>query len=79
MARDLAGLLDVLGIDRTAIVGHDLGAGVACAFARLFPERVTRLAVLDFGLAGFGFEERMTPSPGWHIGSNWHLALFSVP
>lgn len=79
MARDLAGLLDHIGVARTALCGYDLGAGVASAFARLFPERVTRLAVAEFGLAGFGFEQMMTPSPDWTIGSNWHLALFAVP
>jgi pimeloyl-ACP methyl ester carboxylesterase len=79
MARDLAALLDQLQISKAAIVGYDLGAGVAAAFARLFPERVTKLVVAEFGLAGFGFEQQMTPSPEWTIGSNWHLALFSVP
>ncbi|MBV9076384.1 MAG: alpha/beta hydrolase [Methylobacteriaceae bacterium] len=79
MAGDIAGLLDHLGIGQAAIVGYDLGAGVACAFARRFPERVRRLAVAEFGLAGFGFEQQMTPSPDWTIGSNWHLALFTVP
>ena len=79
MARDLAGLLDQLGVQEVSIVGYDLGAGVACAFARLFPGRVARLAVAEFGLAGFGFEQQMTPAPDWTIGSNWHLALFTVP
>lgn len=79
MARDLVGLLDALRVERVGLFGYDLGAGVAAAFARLFPDRVSRLAVAEFGLAGFGFEQMMTPAPDWTIKSNWHLALFTVP
>lgn len=46
---DLIGLLDALGLDRVAVVGHDWGAGVAWLFAALHPERVERLAVLSVG------------------------------
>jgi len=46
---DLMGLLDALGLDRVAVVGHDWGAGVAWLFAALHPERVERLAVLSVG------------------------------
>ena len=62
------------------LAGYDLGAGVASAYAREFRAGgVRRLAVMEFGLAGFGFEEQMTPRADWHLGSNWHLALFAVP
>jgi pimeloyl-ACP methyl ester carboxylesterase len=47
MARDLAALLDALGIDRIALVGHDRGARVATRFAKDFPDRVDRLVVMD--------------------------------
>ncbi|MBR7944787.1 alpha/beta fold hydrolase [Burkholderia cenocepacia] len=47
MARDLAALLDALGIERIALVGHDRGARVATRFAKDFPERVERLVVMD--------------------------------
>lgn len=47
MARDLAALLDELGIDRIALVGHDRGARVATRFAKDYPERVDRLVVMD--------------------------------
>ncbi|WP_419688845.1 alpha/beta fold hydrolase [Burkholderia theae] len=47
MARDLAGLLDALGIGRIALVGHDRGARVATRFSKDFPERVDRLVVMD--------------------------------
>ncbi|HVK69837.1 MAG TPA: alpha/beta hydrolase [Polyangium sp.] len=79
MAKDLAGLLDALGIDACYLAGYDLGAGTTAAFARDYPARVKRVAFLEFGLPGFGYELFMTPSPEWTLDSNWHLALFTVP
>src|SRR5581483_3246296 len=40
-----------LGIARASIVGHSLGGYVAMAFARMFTERVTRLALVCSRLA----------------------------
>lgn len=79
MAKNLAGLLDALEVETVDIAAYDLGAGVGAAFARDYPERVRRLAVIEFGLAGFGYEEAMQPQPDWSLSSNWHLALFTVP
>ena len=80
MAADLAAMLDVLGVDGPIdVVGYDLGSGVAYALAAANRERVRRLTVMEFGLAGFGYEEMMAPRPDWHLGSNWHLGFFAVP
>jgi len=46
---DAVGLLDALGLERAAVVGHDWGAVVAWAMAGLHPARVERLAVLSVG------------------------------
>jgi len=45
-ASDIAGLLDHLGISKTAIAGHSMGGYVALAFARLYPERVSGLGLI---------------------------------
>ena len=46
-AADIAGLLDYLGIQKTAIVGHSMGGYVALAFARLYPDRLTGLGLVS--------------------------------
>ncbi len=40
-------LLDGLGLDRAAFVGHSFGAMVACELAAAYPHRVSRLALVD--------------------------------
>ncbi|WP_320066261.1 alpha/beta hydrolase [Micromonospora sp. RTGN7] len=47
MARDVVGLLDALGHDRAAVIGHDRGCYVAMRTALDHPSRVSRLGVLD--------------------------------
>ena len=46
-ASDIAGLLDQLGIQKAAIVGHSMGGYAALAFARLYPERVSGLGLVS--------------------------------
>jgi haloacetate dehalogenase len=47
MATDQAAVMDSLGFDAFAVVGHDRGARVGHRMALDYPERVTKLAVLD--------------------------------
>ena len=46
-ARDVAALLDELGIGRAIVGGLSMGGYAAMAFARLFPERVQALILAD--------------------------------
>lgn len=46
-ASDIAGLLDHLGIQKTAIAGHSMGGYAALAFARLYPDRVGGLGLVS--------------------------------
>jgi pimeloyl-ACP methyl ester carboxylesterase len=46
LAADVAGVLDALGIERAAVVGHSLGTYVAFSFYRLFAERVTAIGLV---------------------------------
>jgi pimeloyl-ACP methyl ester carboxylesterase len=46
LAGDVAALLDQLGIERAALVGHSIGGYVTLAFFRMFAERVAGLALI---------------------------------
>jgi pimeloyl-ACP methyl ester carboxylesterase len=46
---DVLGVMDVLGIERAHVVGHDWGAAVAWGLAAFVPERVERLVALSVG------------------------------
>ena len=47
LAADVTGLIDAAGVERAAIVGHDWGGAVAWQTAAAFPDRISRLAVLN--------------------------------
>ena len=46
-AADLRAVVQKLGHDRTAVVGHDIGNMVAYAYAARYSDRVDRLVVMD--------------------------------
>ncbi|HVB62251.1 MAG TPA: alpha/beta hydrolase [Ktedonobacteraceae bacterium] len=48
-AADLAALLDAFGLARPVIIGHSLGAFVALYFAAHYPDRVSKLVLIDAG------------------------------
>jgi pimeloyl-ACP methyl ester carboxylesterase len=76
LGNDLVALMDVLGHDRFAVVGHDTGFAVSYALAADHPERVDRVALAEIpGAPG------TTPPPPlfvpaplnnklWHLGFN---------
>jgi 3-oxoadipate enol-lactonase len=49
LTRDLVGLLDVLKLDKVALVGFSMGGGPALSLAAQMPERVSRLVLADVG------------------------------
>jgi 3-oxoadipate enol-lactonase len=53
---DLVGLLNVLGIDRAALVGLSLGGGLALDVALAHPERVWALAHVAGAITGAGVD-----------------------
>jgi pimeloyl-ACP methyl ester carboxylesterase len=57
LAEDIYQLVHFLGYERIFLVGHDLGAIPAYAYAAAHPNDVRRLAILDMVLPGFGLEE----------------------
>jgi len=72
-------LVQQLDAGPVRLVGYDHGAGVAYNYACQAPEDVSHLVFIEFVLPGCGYEKAMLPTPQWHTGSNWQLALFTVP
>jgi pimeloyl-ACP methyl ester carboxylesterase len=60
-AQDLAADLAGLGLPPATVVGHDLGAMTAVAWARSRPDQVARLVLSGGGVPGFGLAERGPP------------------
>jgi len=75
LAKDVVGLMDHFGAEKAAIVGHDWGAGVAWALAHKYPERLTKLAVLQ-----------VPPAAAWRANltlaqllRSWYMLFFQLP
>ncbi len=67
-ARDIAGVLDALKVDRFDLVTHDIGNMVGFAIAAQWPERVTRFVLIDAPIPGVGDWEEIQKSPLlWHF------------
>jgi pimeloyl-ACP methyl ester carboxylesterase len=65
MARDLAGLMDQLGIERAHLVGHSFGGVVALHCAVRYPERVSSLTLQDSRLRALQPTQRLIDWPDW--------------
>ncbi|MBA2525811.1 MAG: alpha/beta hydrolase [Pyrinomonadaceae bacterium] len=75
VANDVIGLIGHFGAAKAAIVGHDWGAGVAWAVAQKYPERVSKLAVLQ-----------VPPAAAWRANislrqllRSWYMFFFQLP
>ncbi|KAI1105618.1 putative hydrolase [Jackrogersella minutella] len=78
-AADLEGVLDFLNVSSAYVFAHDKGVGMAFALAARNPARVSRLAVSEYVLPGFGYEAGATPAPYWDLYQNPQLAFFQIP
>lgn len=73
---DVKGLIEHLGYERAAVVGHDWGGGVAWAFALMHPERLERLVILNLPhparmAAGMRTLRQLLKS--------WYIFFFQIP
>jgi pimeloyl-ACP methyl ester carboxylesterase len=67
-AGDVAGVLDALKIAKADLVTHDIGNMVGYAFAAQYPDRVTKLVVIDAPLPGVGPWDQIVRSHAlWHF------------
>jgi pimeloyl-ACP methyl ester carboxylesterase len=66
--QDIAGVLDALKVTNVAVVAHYIGNMVAYAFAAQYPQRVTKLVLMDAPLPGVGPWDEILKSPLlWHF------------
>ncbi len=76
IVEDVVAILDAFGRQRSLVVGHDVGGGVAWAMAMAHPERVERLAILN-SVHPVGFERQIRK---WsQIKKSWYVFLFLLP
>ena len=66
LSDDLAGLLDHVGLDQVAVMGHSWGGNVATNFSANYPERVSRLIMIDGGF----LDGRLFPGASWEAFSH---------
>src|SRR3569833_395247 len=67
-AKDIADVLDVLHVEHADVVGHDIGNMVAFAFAERYPQRTSRLVMMDAPVPGVGPWDDILLSPLlWHF------------
>ena len=70
-ARDIAGVMDALKIEKADLVTHDIGNMVGYALAAQFPARITRWVVIDAPLPGVGnWAAQLSNPKTWHF--NFH-------
>lgn len=75
LVADVVGLIKHFGKDKTAIVAHDWGAGVAWAVAQRHPEAVTKLAALQVPLPA-AWRANMTLRQFF---ASWYMFFFQLP
>ena len=74
-AADIRAVVEKLGLDRTAVVGHDIGTMVAYAYAARYPDKVTRLVVMDAPVPGVPPWDQIILSPAlWHFNFGGEMA-----
>jgi pimeloyl-ACP methyl ester carboxylesterase len=73
LANDLAGLMDALGHERFAVVGHDTGFAVSYALAADHPGRVARAALLEIPGSPGAAPSPPVFVPGFINDRLWHL------
>jgi pimeloyl-ACP methyl ester carboxylesterase len=68
LARDVHQLIDTLDLGPAHVVGHDVGGGVAYAFAREFPEHTSTVTILEVPIPGIEPQLNLEiDAPLWHV------------
>ncbi|PRX05881.1 UNVERIFIED_ORG: pimeloyl-ACP methyl ester carboxylesterase [Martelella mediterranea] len=73
LADDMFNLMDVLGHQRFAVAGHDIGVMVGYAMAAAHPERITRMALGEGTIPGASPSPELVPDERWMSDFLWHF------
>ena len=67
-ARDIAGVMEALKVDKAQLVTHDIGNMVGYALVAQFPARISKWVVIDAPLPGVGTWQAQLLNPKtWHF------------
>ncbi len=77
-AEDIYQLVAALGFKQIDLVGHEVGAWVAYAYASAYPAEVRRLVVADASLSSLGSEPGAMISTAVNV-KTWHFAFNTLP
>ena len=68
---DVAGVAEAVGLDRFALIGHSMGAGIAWAYAARHPDNLDCLVLVDASPDPPGEHESFSPFPQTPSGLKW--------
>jgi pimeloyl-ACP methyl ester carboxylesterase len=77
VSEDIRQLVRRLSNEAITLVGHDVGASVAYAWAAAYPEEVGRLVLMEAFPAGFAPSSGSTPKLNGK--ATWHLGFLGTP
>lgn len=77
LAQDVVALMDACGLKSAALAGHDFGGSVAWRAAQLFPERITRLVILN--VPHSAVLKRAIRTDWKQRTRSWYFFFFQVP
>jgi pimeloyl-ACP methyl ester carboxylesterase len=77
LAADVVGLIDAIGAERVCLVGHDWGGIVAWWVAQNYPERISKLAILN--APHIEAYQRYLPTHLRQLLMSWYIAYFQLP
>lgn len=77
LAADVVAMIDAMGADKAAVVGHDWGGGVAWTVAQLYPQRVEKLVAMNCPPPSVLKRELLTNPV--QAAKSWYMFFFQLP
>lgn len=78
LAQDVLGIMDYFGREKAAVVGHDWGAAVAWYLGIHFPDRVSRLGILNVPHPD-ALSQVLSKPVIEQLRRSWYIFFFQIP